>query len=32
MYARDVDGNIFSLRQVIEANSNYSIVSFDLPG
>tara|TARA_B110000503_G_scaffold106623_1_gene159255 strand:- start:1127 stop:1678 length:552 start_codon:yes stop_codon:yes gene_type:complete len=32
MYARDVDGNIFSLRQVIQANSNYSIVSFDLPG
>jgi catechol 2,3-dioxygenase-like lactoylglutathione lyase family enzyme len=31
MYARDVDGNIFSLRQVIEANSNYSIVSFDKP-
>ena len=32
MYARDLDGNIFSMRQVIEANSNYSIVSFDLPG
>jgi predicted enzyme related to lactoylglutathione lyase len=32
MYARDVDGNIFSLRQVIQANSNYSIVSFELPG
>ncbi len=31
MYARDLDGNIFSLRQIIETNSNYSIVSFDKP-
>lgn len=32
VYARDIDGNIFSLRQIIEANSNYSIVNFDMPG
>ncbi|MDP5030392.1 VOC family protein [Paraglaciecola sp.] len=31
-YARDVDGNIFSLRQAVDAKSQYSIVSFDIPG
>jgi catechol 2,3-dioxygenase-like lactoylglutathione lyase family enzyme/predicted enzyme related to lactoylglutathione lyase len=32
VYTRDIDGNIFSLRQAVEANSQYSIVSFDIPG
>jgi catechol 2,3-dioxygenase-like lactoylglutathione lyase family enzyme len=32
VYARDIDGNIFSLRQAVEPNSPYSIVSFDIPG
>lgn len=32
VYARDIDGNIFSLREVPQGSENYSIKNFTLPG